>query len=55
VSEKINKFLCGTESAIGDFAELIVGEAKHCWCCSFFRGLLYGGLVGSAVSALICW
>lgn len=53
MSEKLNAFLCGTDSKIGDAAEVLVGEAKVCWCCSFFRGLLVGAIAGGIVGALL--
>lgn len=53
MSEKLNSFLCGTESKIGDAAEVLVGEAKSCWCCSFFRGALIGVIVGVLVGLVV--
>lgn len=53
MGEKLNGFLCGSGSKIGDAAEVLVGEAKVCWCCSFFRGLLIGGIVGGIVGAIL--
>lgn len=51
--EKINAFLCGTSSKIGDLAEFLVGEAKHCWCCAFFRGITFGTAIGIAIAATV--
>lgn len=42
----IKKLLCGF-NPIGAFAELVAGKAKECWCCSFWRGVLFGAVVGS--------
>ena len=34
-------------------AEKLVGRASECWCCSFWRGGLYGGLVGLLAGYLL--
>lgn len=51
--EKVNEVLCGPRSKIGDVAEWLVGEAKHCWCCAFFRGFLFGAIAGACVAGAI--
>lgn len=38
----IKKVLCGEHSPLGAVAEALVGDAKTCWCCSFWRGLGIG-------------
>ena len=43
------KTLCGDPSFLGAVAEFLVGKASSCWCCSFWRGVLYGGIAGAAV------
>lgn len=37
------RLLCGY-NPIGAFAEWAVGQARECWCCSFWRGVLTVGL-----------
>ena len=34
--------LCGLKSPLGAIAEFLVGSASVCWCCSFWRGFVYG-------------
>lgn len=45
--------LCGDKSPLGWLAEKLVGKASVCWCCSFWRGGLYGGLVGLLAGYLL--
>lgn len=49
----IKKLLCGEHSVLGNLAEIAVGKARACWCCSFWRGAAYGVLAGFAVGALL--
>lgn len=48
----IKKLLCGERSVLGNLAEILVGAARSCWCCSFWRGVAYGALAGFAVGAI---
>ena len=38
----VNEVLCGMKSPLGDIAEILTVGAQHCWCCSFWRGVLIG-------------
>ena len=38
----VKQALCGLKSPLGAIAEFLVGSAIVCWCCSFWRGFVYG-------------
>ena len=38
----VKQALCGLKSPLGAIAEFLVGKASVCWCCSFWRGFVYG-------------
>ena len=38
----VKQALCGLKSPLGAIAEFLVGSASVCWCCSFWRGFMYG-------------
>ena len=38
----INRVLCGIKSPLGSIAAVLTIGAQHCWCCSFWRGVLIG-------------
>ena len=38
----VKQALCGLKSPLGAIAEFLVGSASVCWCCSFWRGFVYG-------------
>ena len=40
----VNRMLCGMKSPLGDLAEILTVGAQHCWCCSFWRGVLLSSL-----------
>lgn len=52
----VNLVLCGAKSRLGDFAEFVnKGTEKEvditvrytkCWCCTFWRGIMIGLLIG---------
>lgn len=37
----IKTTLCGLKSPLGWLAEKLVGSASVCWCCSFWRGVVW--------------
>lgn len=41
----IKQALCGLKSPLGALAELLVGSASVCWCCSFWRGVAWTLLI----------
>ncbi len=41
----IKTVLCGLKSPLGYIAEVLVGNASVCWCCSFWRGVAWTLLV----------
>ena len=41
----VKRALCGLSSPLGAVAELLVGSASECWCCSFWRGVAWTLLV----------
>ena len=47
----LKRILCGDKSPLGAIAEFLVGSATTCWCCSFWRGAIWG----SIVTALVAW
>lgn len=50
---RLKTFFCGF-NVVGAAAEAIVGSAKECWCCSFWRGVLVGvTLSGVGYTALL--
>ena len=49
----MKKLLCGESSPLGDAAEVVAGQAKSCWCCSLWRGVLVGFVSGVLVAAVI--
>ena len=51
----VKKTLCGDTAPLANLAENIVGTASVCWCCSFWRGVLFGGALASTVSAVLCF
>lgn len=51
--EIIKTALCGVKSPLGALAEKIVGTAQECWCCSFWRGVAFGAVVGLAAGVLL--
>jgi hypothetical protein len=51
--EKMKLLLCGIKSPLGAFAEWAVGSASECWCCSYWRGFLWGAAVSGTTTALI--
>lgn len=46
------RVLCGY-NIIGDLAEVLVGSAKVCWCCSFWRGVMWGSALGLTLSGMV--
>ena len=47
------RLLCVAGSALRKVADFLAYGATDCWCCSFWRGMVIGGLVGGAVVATI--
>lgn len=48
----LKRVFCGLHSPLGALMDILVGSAKECYCCSFWRGALYGG-IGGLLFALI--
>lgn len=48
----INRVLCGIKSPLGSIASVLTIGAQHCWCCSFWRGVLIG-CIATMILALI--
>lgn len=47
----VKQALCGLKSPLGAAAEFLVGSASVCWCCSFWRGVMYGLLIALLIGA----
>lgn len=45
--------LCGLKSPLGWLAEKLVGSASICWCCSFWRGVMWGMIFSAATLYII--
>ena len=48
----VNEVLCGMKSPLGDIAEILTVGAQHCWCCSFWRGVLIGSIATMILSLI---
>ena len=46
----VKQVLCGLKSPLGAIAEFLVGSASVCWCCSFWRGFMYGLILAVLIS-----
>lgn len=42
----LKKIFCGYRSPLGAIMDFLVGSARTCYCCSFWRGALYGTCFG---------
>lgn len=49
----LKKVLCGIRSPLGALAEFLVGSGQTCWCCSFWRGVLWGSLMTGILFKLL--
>ena len=45
------RLLCVEGSTLRKVADFLAYGATDCWCCSFWRGVVIGGLIGGAVVA----
>lgn len=48
----INRGLCGIKSPLGSIASVLTIGAQHCWCCSFWRGVLIGCIATMILSLI---
>lgn len=48
----MSKHLCSTDSYIANIAYLFYGDTE-CPCCTFWRGLLIGTLVGFGIGVIL--
>lgn len=71
MGDKLKLWLCDEGALLGKvahfFARLGVSTeievdvrgfdvlAIYCWCCTFWRGVLFGGAVGVALGLLAAW
>lgn len=42
----LKQVFCGYYSPLGAIMDFLVGSARTCYCCSFWRGGLYGACFG---------
>ena len=47
------RVLCGEGNPLRKVADFLAYGATGCWCCSFWRGIVIGGLIGGAVVATL--
>lgn len=45
----LKRFFCGFYSPLGAIMDFLVGSGRTCYCCSFWRGGLYGACFGGLV------
>lgn len=53
LSEATKNILCGLNSPLGDIAEKLAGRAVVCWCCSFWRGFMWGIIFTGVLTGVI--
>lgn len=51
----VKKILCGETSPLGEIAERLVGKVSECWCCSFWRGALWGAIAGALTASVFAY
>lgn len=49
----LKRVFCGYYSPLGAIMDFLVGSARTCYCCSFWRGGLYGACFGGTVVWLL--
>lgn len=49
----LKRIFCGFHSPLGAIMDFLVGSARTCYCCSFWRGGLYGTCFGVAIILIL--
>lgn len=45
----LKRALCGFKSPLGAIMDFLTGSARTCYCCTFWRGALYGTVFGAVI------